>query len=101
MGYILAAVIGIAVVVAEHFLGSLKRCAFGGILPLLFAIFGGWCFASYKIPVNDESIFHFVLMLLIFLSIWAEARENRKKKQEKELEKMEAYDLKDQSSQHL
>lgn len=95
MEYILEAAIGIAIVVAEHILGSLKHCAFGGILPLLFAIFGGWCFVSNKVPVNGESIFQYVLMLLIFLSIWAEARESRKKKQKKELEKMKAHDLKE------
>lgn len=93
MQYVLAIIITVVVFVVEHFLSILKHWAFGGILPLAFLLFSVWCFYSGKLLLNIQSLFPFRILFLLLLSSWFNARQSRKKKLHKEIEKMKAHDL--------
>lgn len=97
MPYVESIFITVAVTVtifaAEHFLASLKNWVFGGILPIVFLLFSIWCFLIRTPRLSTEALFPFMILFLAIVSSWAEARENRKKKLKKELESMQAQDL--------
>lgn len=93
MRYILALAIGIGIIALQVYLSRSKYWIFGGIIPLCFTIFTVWCFSFHTLKLSFSTVCPFILFIIALLSDWVEGRNNFKKKQQKELEKMKAKDL--------
>ncbi|MCF3943414.1 hypothetical protein [Oceanobacillus alkalisoli] len=85
---IIAAFLGV-----QYFFSTRNNPFWGAIVPILFAT---WMTISF-INGNIESFWFYLIILIIGLLFlfeqWSEGRKSLKKKQEKELEKMQAHDL--------
>lgn len=78
----------------QHFLSSRNNLYWAALLPALFVI---WRTALF-VTGNIEGFWLYFIILtigLLFLLVqWSEGRKSLKEKQEKELNKMQAHDLK-------
>lgn len=93
MKYILCIAIVIVLLVVQYFLSNREKMIFGGLLPLLVIPFSIWVIISRSLSINFNTLFPFVGLFIVLISIWAEGRERINKKHKKELEKMKAKDI--------
>lgn len=93
MKYILYITIVIVLSAGQYFLSSRKSAVLGGVIPLLVIPFTVWVIKIRSLPINFDTLFPFIGLLIVLCSIWAEAREHLKKKQKRELEKIKAKDI--------
>lgn len=90
IGFAVAAVI----LFAEHLLCTrLKSPLWGGILPLGVLVGTIFILTSGRVPLTLQTIFPLVIANTVIWGDWAVGRENYKKRQQAELEKMKAKDI--------
>lgn len=90
MNYMLTIVITIFILGVQNYLSTRRYWGLGIIAPALYVIFAIW-FKVYKAPTFET----WLLILLggILLGIWANGREQYKKKINKEIDKMKSKDI--------
>ena len=87
MGSILITVFTLAV---QNYLSTRRYWGLGGIIPILYFMFAIW-FKVYKAPTFQTGLL--IILGIILLGIWANGREQYKKKINKEIDKMKSKDI--------
>ena len=83
----------VALAVLEKYASSRASWAWGGIIPAVVIISSVVTIIMYDIALNYSNIMPFALYLVIILSIWIKGRSAYQKRQQKELDKMSALDI--------
>ena len=86
--FIIAAFLGL-----QYFLSTRNNPYWGAFVPILFASWMTWSYATGGIDKLLVYILILIIGILFLLEQWNLGRESLKKKREKELEKMQAHDL--------
>lgn len=86
--------IGLFIFGLQKFLSSRRKVWLGAILPFLYLVGVIVFFVKYEVPFFSSNIIPFSLFFTIMLGAWITGFESRKKKEKKELEKMQSHDIK-------
>ena len=87
------AVAGVLLIVEHILCTKCKNPLWGGISPLLILMGTIFLFASGKIPFTIRNAFPFVIANTLFFGDWGTGREQYKKLQQAEENKMKAKDM--------
>ncbi|WP_270564668.1 hypothetical protein [Clostridium beijerinckii] len=90
MNYMITILITIFILGVQNYLSTRRYWWLGAIVPGLYVIFAIW-FKVYKAPMFETGLL--ILLGVILLGIWANGREQYKKKINKEINKMKSKDI--------
>ncbi|MCJ8013906.1 hypothetical protein MUG84_19450 [Paenibacillus sp. KQZ6P-2] len=83
----------IGLLILGRYASSRSSWGWGGIIPVVVLISSIVVFMNFDLSVTYKNIAPYAMYLLIHLIIWVEGRTAYRKRQQKELDKMNALDI--------